>query len=197
MAAPCDVLVCPICDQRHDRPVLRPGEAAACARCGTRLLRRGWLDGRGRTPFLLAAWCLALAAAVTPYVTLGKLGREHAGTVADPGAGLWNFNYATLAALVWFCGLFAPLGVLLVRSLGLSGPATTPAARGARWVGDQVAFWAMPEVQVLGTLVAFFKLGEVVDVAVGPGLWCYGAAAACLLAAGGRERAPVAPEVPR
>ncbi|MNC97084.1 Paraquat-inducible protein A [compost metagenome] len=41
----------------------------------------------------------------------------------------------------------------------------------------------MPEVQVLGIMVAFLKLGSVVTVKVGPGLWCYGAASLCLLVA--------------
>jgi paraquat-inducible protein A len=50
-------------------------------------------------------------------------------------------------------------------------------------VADGIAFWAMPEVQVLGVLVSFFKLGAIVNARIGPGFWCYAVGAFCMLMA--------------
>jgi paraquat-inducible protein A len=55
-----------------------------------------------------------------------------------------------------------------------------PASRTRRWlraVAEEVEYWCVPEVQLLGILVAFFKLGDLVDVTVNSGLVCFGAMA--------------------
>jgi paraquat-inducible protein A len=87
---------------------------------------------------------------------------------------------------VLFCGVLAPVAVLtlLVFILGTDDrKAWQPLNRRLRGLAEFIEYWAMPEVQVLGVLVAFLKLGSIVTVTVGPGLWCYAAASFCMLAA--------------
>jgi paraquat-inducible protein A len=84
-----------------------------------------------------------------------------------------------MGAWVFFCGTLAPFSllILLIAVLWSDGRNNLRELNGRlrRWA-HFIEYWAMPEVQVLGVMVAFFKLGDVVEVSVGPGLWCYGAA---------------------
>jgi paraquat-inducible protein A len=182
MTALASHLICRTCGQNHRCPELRLGERAVCVRCGTGLRRRPWLSHRARQAVWLGGALFAGAAVLAPYVILGKFGREHVGSLADLGFGLWEFDRPVLAGWVWFCGVGAPVLLLVMRGIGLAhGP---PA--GGRWrrFVARIDLWSMPEVQVLGTLIAFFKLGAIVDVRVGSGLWCYAALALCLLVVG-------------
>jgi uncharacterized paraquat-inducible protein A len=64
-----------------------------------------------------------------------------------------------------------------------------------RWA-HAIEYWAMPEVQVLGVMVAFFKLGDLVNLTVGPGLWCYGATSLLTLMAWRRFHLQPSPSSP-
>jgi paraquat-inducible protein A len=128
--------------------------------------------------FALSGLLLAIPAATLPFVTLGKFGRERTTVLTDSFQGFWAHNFESLGIWVLLCGVMAPIG-LLILLVAVLATDRRPALRNVndrlrRWARG-VEYWAMPEVQVLGVMVAFFKLGDVVQVYVGPGLWCYGA----------------------
>ena len=50
-------------------------------------------------------------------------------------------------------------------------------------IGHALAHWAMPEVYVLGTLVALTRLGSLVEVEINAGFWSYVAMSIALLLA--------------
>ena len=136
--------------------------------------------------FTLTGLLLAAPAAVLPFITAGKLGEKQTGRVFTGVEGLWHNGMHLLAVWVLLCGAIVPAALLTVLA-GLLLPARLGhpplqgrlLARAARALSD----WAMPEVQVLAVLVALMKLGNLVDLTIGPGFWCYCAMTlACLLA---------------
>ncbi len=170
---------CPLCGQSHRAPFLKPGQRALCIRCGTTVAERGRLGPDAALAFALTALVLAIPSFLLPFVTLTKFGNERTVLLSGGVEGLWLHGFGPLAVLVLVCGILAPLGLLaLLVAVLWTDTSENPGELNAtlrRWAHG-VEHWAMPEVQILGVMVAFFKLGAVVEVAVGPGLWCYGAA---------------------
>ena len=130
--------------------------------------------------FTVTALILLVAAACLPLATAAKFGEVHAGYLSSGIVSLWREGDRPLSLLVLGCGLVAPL--LLIGSLGIlllvarrGRPA--PALRGCLRLAVRVEQWSMPEVQLLGVIVAFTKLSALVPTRPDAGLWCYGAAA--------------------
>ena len=174
-----DTLGCPLCGQPHSIPDLKPGQQALCVRCGTALAERPRLGVDASLPLAVTGLLLVVPSMLFPFVTLEKYGNRRVIFLTDSFEGLWLQDFGPVGLWVLFCGVLAPFGLLvLLIAIGLTDRLENPNAwtRGLRRLAQFLEYWAMPEVQVLGVLVAFFKLGDVVDVSVGPGLWCYGAA---------------------
>lgn len=115
-----------------------------------------------------------------PLATAAKFGEKHSGYLFSGIARLWQENNEYLAVLVFACGVVAPL--LLVSTLSgllLAARAGRPRPGLRRWLhfATWVETWSMPEVQVLGVVVAFIKLSALVPSRPAAGLWCYGLAA--------------------
>jgi paraquat-inducible protein A len=129
---------------------------------------------------------LAVPAATLPLVSVSRFGSEHTGLLFSGVRALWNGGMPTLGVWVLICGGVAPAlllvalgGLLISERLGWRLPGLTL----LEGIAAAVAEWTMPEVQVLAVLVAVVKIGSVVHIAIGPGLWCYaGMSMAILLA---------------
>lgn len=133
--------------------------------------------------------CLALAATALifyfaglslPLATAAKFGEKHTGYLFSGVASLWAEGNWHLAILVLFCGAVAPLvltGSLCLLLVAARRGRPRPGLR--RWLhlAARVEQWSMPEVHMLGVIVAFTKLSVLVSTKPGPGLWCYGLAA--------------------
>lgn len=179
-------LTCRLCGQVHRLPPLLRGQRASCVRCGTLLARRGWLGQDAALAFAVTGAALAVPACTLPFISVAKLGREHTGYLLTGATTLWESGMRLLAIWVVLCGALAPI-VLLLTLTGVLGRARAVYERiGARyWQGlaHAVEHWAMPEVHVLAVLVALIKLGDLVDVHIGAGFWCYVAMSIALLLA--------------
>jgi paraquat-inducible protein A len=177
---------CPLCSQVHAARTLWRGQRAQCVRCGTTMAERSWIGRDAAMAFAVSGLFLALPALVLPFVSLQQFGHIRTTHLTVGFSGLWTHGFSSLGAWVLFCGVLAPIAVLalLVFILGTDGRrAWSPINRRLRGLASFIEYWAMPEVQVLGVLVAFLKLGSIVTVTVGPGLWCYAAVSFCMLAA--------------
>jgi paraquat-inducible protein A len=172
-------LQCPLCGQSHRPPFLKPGQRVVCVRCGATLAERGFLGYSATLAFAVTGLVLFIPSLLLPFVTLMKLGKEQTVILSDGAEGLWTHGFGPLAGLVLFCGILAPLGLLtLLVAVLWTDTRVNPGEWNAtfrRWAHG-VEHWAMPEVQILGVMVAFFKLDAVVEVSVRPGLWCYSVA---------------------
>lgn len=179
-------LACPWCGQLHTRVPLQPGDVSQCVRCEAQI-------GQGRASdwIVTLAWALTglilwVPANLLPIVALSRLGSNRESLLFTGAVGLWQQGMPWVAALVVLTGIVAPLLVLLALA-ALLGPIvlgrTMP--RLARLTGWLRVFelWSLPEVYLLGVLVAFIKLGTVVEAMPATGLWCHAAMAVALLIA--------------
>jgi paraquat-inducible protein A len=179
---PDDSLVtCPFCGRLHYAVAVRAGERALCVDCGSPLPAD---ECRRDTAlaFTVTALILAVPALQLPLVTVRKFGTEHSSYLWTGIRALWHNGMPLLAVWVALCGLAVPLALL--ASLVMTMPRLhLPAADFWRRVAQALQHWSMPEVQVLAVLVAFIKIGALVQVQPGLGLWFYGAMTLAMLRA--------------
>jgi paraquat-inducible protein A len=179
-------LTCPLCGFEHQLISLGPGESALCRRCDT-VLARGSRFGRDATlVFTLTGLILAIPALFLPFIGAGKFGQEHGGLLLTGVEGLWDNRMRLLAIWVLLCGTAVPVallgilaGYLLPERLGWAQNHAEILSRAAH----AMAYWAIPEVQMLAVLVALMKLGSLVNVTIGAGFWAYAGMSFSLLLA--------------
>ena len=175
---------CRICGQVHHTVKLRFAEHASCSYCGSALVQAG-SRRQAAAAYAIAALILAVPATELPIVTVRKFGADRVSYVWTGVQALWQDGMHMLAIWVALCGVVVPillLAALVTRLL----PSTAMPGRGTGfWIrfASALQHWSMPEVQLLAVLVAFVKIGALVQVDVGPGLWFYGAMAMMTLLA--------------
>ncbi len=181
-----NVVTCRLCGQDHRPAPLRPGDRALCTRCGALLGRCSRIDGDAALAFTLTGFLLAIPAVLLPFVTVDKLRSERVGYLVTGAEALWDDGMRILATWVLLCGTLAPL-LLLATLAGLLAPPKGGWPAGMQRVlwrsAHALEHWSMPEVYVLAVLVAFTKLGTLVNVTVGLGFWCYVAMTVMIYAA--------------
>jgi len=166
---------CPQCDLLQRAIPLAAGESALCGRCGATLYR-------ARPPTRERAQALTLAALIafgvamaSPIVALEVKGNVVETTLPGAAQALYDDGMAPLAALVVFTTTIFPLLVLAAMAL-------LPAAQPLRLLRAAQP-WSMPEVFMLGVLVALAKLAHMATVTPGVGALAVGALIVLLAAA--------------
>ncbi len=169
---------CPECGLFQMVPAMRPGNVAACMRCGA-LLRRRRRDALGTTlAFSITGLVLFAVATTTPLIGLRLAGQQRNTTlaalpVAFDEQGIWQLSLVLLATT-----LLAPvlkLGLTAAVIIGLQtdiSPSTLAAME--RW-RKRLTPWAMIEVFLLGVFVAYTRLAALAQVQVGLALYALGA----------------------
>ena len=169
---------CPECGLFQMVPTMRPGDIAACTRCGA-LLRRRRRDALGTTlAFSITGLVLFAIAVTTPLLGLRLAGQERNTTLfslpmAFEDQGIWQ-----LAIVVLVTTLIAPLlklGLTAGVIIGLqteTAPSTLAAME--RW-RKRLTPWAMIEVFLLGVFVAYTRMAALAEVQVGVALYALGA----------------------
>jgi len=184
--ATADLLACPWCGHLHTRVPLKPGEAGRCVRCDAQLA-----TGRASNWLVTLAWVLTglilwVPANLLPVVALSQFGDVRESLLVTGVESLWLQGMPWIAVLVALCGIVAPLLLLLALTALLvpivAGRASPRWRFLVRWL-HALELWSIPEVYLLGILVAFIKLGDVVRAVPGPGLWCHAGMALALFIA--------------
>ena len=176
-------ITCPLCGRVHHAIPLRFGERALCSQCGSRLPLHRHQPGAGLA-WTLTALILAIPAVQLPLVIVRKFGAEHASYLWTGVRGLWQNGMPLLSVWVALCGIAVPLALLTTLTMVISAARSpTPVPPTGLWGRLAIAFqhWSMPEVQVLAVLVAFVKIGVLVNVQPGAGLWFYSAMTVAML----------------
>jgi paraquat-inducible protein A len=161
---------CRDCGLFQRLPEVPDGEAAICARCDA-LLRRV-----GRHSVLFARIC-AIAAAILfvlalslPLVDLRMLDRSGTSTVFSGPAVLRDHGLVLLAAAVFVTLVLMPAAKLIVELAALFGICLARPPRLLAWAFgwlEHISPWAMVEVFLLGSMVAYSRLRALAHVDLG------------------------------
>lgn len=181
MPAP-TLLACPCCGLVHRLPALGEGEVARCRRCRSLVH-----DPRAAARSNGRARALALAALVLLPAALGLpvLRIERFGALSD--ASVWSGARALLADGQWLVGAVVIVCSVVVPPLKLAGivllttrlPWPSRGGRAATWRAIEWAGrWGMLDVLLVALMVAWLKIGELVEVRAGPGAVAF---ACCVL----------------
>lgn len=168
---------CPGCGLFQIVPALGPDMRSDCVRCGT-VLRATRSDPLDRSLALNVAGLVLFAILwLTMLMKVSTAGIMHettlaAGPIELVARGLWP-----LAAAVALTTFVAPLirltGTLYVL-IGLKLRTPPPNLRGVFRLVRYMKTWAMLEVLLLGVFVAYTKLGDLVNIEIGPAVYALG-----------------------
>jgi len=168
------ILECPSCGLMQALPVLAPGQAAQCARCPTTLYRTKVHSHDYSTALTLTALVLLIVMATTTLMTVETAGISHNAALLSGPAELVRRDMAPLGAVVVFVTLLAPLlrlvGTLYVM-IRMYEEHPPPHLRRIFILVEQLRPWSMIEVFVFGVFVAYVKLGDLVQIGIGTGVY--------------------------
>jgi paraquat-inducible protein A len=161
---------CRDCGLFQQLPDVPDGEAAICARCDS-LLRRA---ARYSVPFArmcaVAAAILFVLALSLPLVDLRILDRSGTSTVFSGPTVLRDHGLVLLAAAIFVTLVLMPAAKLIVVLSALFGVCSARPPRWLPWVFgwlEHISPWAMVEVFLLGSMVAYSRLKALAQVDVG------------------------------
>jgi len=173
-----DAIACPGCDLLQRLPILPPGGRARCPRCGEVLATASTDPIDWPLALAIAAAIVLVVANTTPLMGISAVGRTADTTILGGALTMWTQGQALTGALVAICVAAAPGAYILFMLTVLLAARRPPAPR---WAGEllrlagHLQLWAMPEVMLLGILVALVKIAELATVDAGVGLYATGA----------------------
>lgn len=151
------------------------GERGAwfCPRCRARLGSAHHLRMEAVAALAVAALALWPAAMFLPLLSLAQFGREETVSAWSCVLALFQADYGLLAVLVAATLVAMPL-MQMVALLVVVGRVRAGASPGRRWLWwyRQGREWAMPEIFLLGILIASTKLGGNARLHLETGLAC-------------------------
>jgi paraquat-inducible protein A len=165
---------CPGCGLFQIEPALSPGMTAQCERCGTTLRRARRHPLEHSLALAVAALILLTVMCLSMLMTVRTSGIVHEAGIFSGPVELVRRSMSGLAAVVVFVTIVAPLAKLigtiyvLVRIREVTPPKHL--RRVFAWV-ERLSAWSMVEVFVLGVFVAYVKLGDLVTIELGTGVY--------------------------
>jgi paraquat-inducible protein A len=165
---------CQSCGLLQTVPALAPGISAHCNRCGTTLHRARRHPLEHSLALTLAALVLLGVTCVSTLISVETAGITlHAELLSGPEE-LMQRGMTALAAVVVFVTVVAPFAKLLGTLYVLTGLHLAQPPRHLRRVFvlvERLTPWSMVEVFVFGVLVAYVKLGDLVTITLGTGVF--------------------------
>ena len=168
-AAP--ALVCHDCALRLAPPAAPRGHWF-CPRCGARLGSRHRLRTQAVLALAATALVLWLPAVSLPLVYVDQFGVGGSVSILSSVAALFQERHGLVAAVVFVTLVLMPPAQMLALLMAMAR--LRAGGRPGRWLWwyRQGREWAMPEIFLLGALIATTELGGNASLRLGTGLFC-------------------------
>ncbi|MEM9380595.1 MAG: paraquat-inducible protein A [Planctomycetota bacterium] len=171
---------CPCCGLVSRIGPLPRNAVARCSRCGSRLPQAG---ARGRARFVTARVAATAASALVlfppaitlPIMRIEEMGHATEASVWSGSLGLLRDGDVFVGGVVFICSIVFPLlklGGLLAITVGRHALAR----RARRWswrVVDLTGRWGMLDVLLVAVVVAWVKVGDLVEITPGPAAFAF------------------------
>ncbi len=177
-SATASLIVCHACDLVLRRDVTDTHPRVRCARCHAELYRTNSASIDAALALAVTAAALLVLSNLYPLVALQLNGATRQTTLLGAALGLYQQGYGAIGALVLLTTLLIPLfqiGSLLYVLVPLRMRRRAARQNELFRTLTRLRPWAMPEVFMLGALVALVKLSALAQVVPGISLFCYGA----------------------
>lgn len=175
---PDTLIACPECDLLMQKVTLtvETEHKILCSRCGYELYRfkRRVVD-KGLA-LVVTALLLFIPANFLPIMKLNMFGQQTYDTVWSAVIALYKADMTIIASLVLLCSLFIPLIKLICQFLvliSLKRPSIRSTGILLLRCYQHLREWGMWEIYLLGILVAMVKVGDVAELSLGVGLFCF------------------------
>jgi len=165
---------CQSCGLLQTVPALAPGISAHCNRCGTRLHRARRQPLEHSLALTVSALVLLGVTCVSTLMSVETAGITLQADLLSGPEELIQRGMTALAAVVVFVTVVAPFAKLLGTLYVLIGLHLARPPRHLRRVFvlvERLTPWSMVEVFVFGVLVAYVKLGDLVKITLGTGVF--------------------------
>jgi paraquat-inducible protein A len=168
-------IACKTCGQVHVNEPLRPGMAAECRRCGSRIAKRTSGSLHITAALSLAALILYIPANIFPILRLNMYGASSENTVWDGCVKLFQDGDFVIAIIVFLASMLIPF----LKLLGLFFLVASTKLHMSRWklprtriyrIIEVIGRWAMLDVFVMAVLVSLVKLQRLATIVPGKGL---------------------------
>jgi paraquat-inducible protein A len=155
---------------------IQPHQKALCPRCGQILYKNSEHSIEKILAITLTGLLLFLPANLLPIMQLSALGAVQKSTLFTGCISLFHNGFLWIAFLVLCFSVFIPLVkliLLFVVSLALYSHTPIAALSSLFKLYLHLDEWGMLEVYLLSLIVAFVKLNDMADIAIGIGFYCF------------------------
>lgn len=151
-------------------PELRP----VCQRCATPLKHTSAQRNRLTVALAASALVFYLPAMTLPLLRIERLGHAHQDSLLSGVAALLGSGYWLVGTVVLLFSVVLPPVKLLALGLLCTAPSASGHHRALIYhLVELLGRWGMLDVMLVAILVAFVKLGNLVNIHAGPGLTAF------------------------
>jgi len=174
------IAACHCCGLLQRLPPSQPRLCTVCSRCGSSLRHRDPNRNRWAAALALSALLIYPAAIGLPLLNISKLGHSSTDSLLSGLVSMFSQGYWLVGGVVLlFSILLPPLKLMALWLLTSQSAQQSSGLMGHRprallyHAVELLGRWGMLDVMLVAVLVAMVKLGDLVQIQPGPGLWAF------------------------
>jgi len=170
------IAACHCCGLLQALPAAELGMRSVCSRCGTGLRHHDPNRNRWTAALALSALVFYPAAIGLPLLRIEQLGHSHTDSLLSGLVSMLSQGYWLVGIVVLLFSILLPPLKLLALWLLTRQPLKQTSHRRRALLYHAVELlgrWGMLDVMLVAILVAMVKLGDLVSIHPGPGLWAF------------------------